>query len=240
MKLTPQQQEQIIRVIENGDSMIIIVGRNGEVKDSRKQSIMIQGDGNILVRDVLGALGGNKLLDTIVRSAVALVKAYKFCVGQDEKNLLLVSEEAAAIIWSANVKYMLDKGIIKHNEIPDINEQVQKYGYVLSDTLVKNLIETNHLPSDFDWKKYQVTDGSPKPITDKVYHLMDGDKKIAITLEGAKIIYEAYTRQFGNSSQTMDRREERGGIAHLSEIEKWKEQKFLSKEFDWTIYKAYK
>jgi len=57
-----------------------------------------------------------------------------------------------------------------------------------------------------------------------------------ITLEGAKIIWAAYEKMNPYTSQTMERREERGGICWLSEIKLWKEQKFLPENFNWTDY----
>jgi hypothetical protein len=56
-----------------------------------------------------------------------------------------------------------------------------------------------------------------------------------ITEEGAKIIYDAYVKMWG-CSQTMERREERGGIAWLSEIVMFREKGFLPKDFNWMDY----
>jgi hypothetical protein len=57
-----------------------------------------------------------------------------------------------------------------------------------------------------------------------------------ITLEGALIIWEAYKKLNPYTSQTMNRREERGGVCWLSEIKLFKDQGFLPYDFDWTAY----
>lgn len=56
-----------------------------------------------------------------------------------------------------------------------------------------------------------------------------------ITEEGAKIIWDAYVKMWGGS-QTMERREERGGIVWLSEIVMFREKGFLPKDFNWMDY----
>ena len=61
---------------------------------------------------------------------------------------------------------------------------------------------------------------------------------VKITEEGAKIIWAAYTKLYGTQSQTMDRREERGGVCHLSEIDYWKGQGALDKDFNWKDYEV--
>lgn len=57
-----------------------------------------------------------------------------------------------------------------------------------------------------------------------------------ITEEGAKVIWEAYEKMNPYGTQTMERREERGGICWLSEIRLFKEKGFLPADFNWTNY----
>lgn len=59
--------------------------------------------------------------------------------------------------------------------------------------------------------------------------------KIKISEAGALIIWAAYVKLYGNC-QTMQRREERGGIAYLSELDHFKKQGALDKDFDYTKY----
>lgn len=59
--------------------------------------------------------------------------------------------------------------------------------------------------------------------------------KYRITEEGAKIIWVAYQSLF-NNTQTMERREERGCIAYISEIKHWHKIGKLPKDFDWKKY----
>lgn len=56
-----------------------------------------------------------------------------------------------------------------------------------------------------------------------------------ITEKGAKIIWDAYVKMCGGH-QSMERREERGGIVWLSEIKMFKEKGFLPQDFNWTDY----
>ena len=58
-----------------------------------------------------------------------------------------------------------------------------------------------------------------------------------ISEEGAKFIYAAYITQFG-TYQSMERREERGGICWLSEIKMWIKQGLLPDDFDWKKYEV--
>lgn len=60
---------------------------------------------------------------------------------------------------------------------------------------------------------------------------------VSITREGALIIGAAYAKLYGNT-QSMDRREERGGICWLSEIDYWKSQGALDKNFNWKDYEV--
>lgn len=54
--------------------------------------------------------------------------------------------------------------------------------------------------------------------------------------DGAKLIWEAYTKMNPYGAQTMERREERGGLCWLSEIRLFKEQGYLPESFNWTDY----
>lgn len=58
-----------------------------------------------------------------------------------------------------------------------------------------------------------------------------------ITEEGAKIIWAAEMYRF---QQTMERREERGGICWLSEIKWWIKKELLPKDFNWKTYQMTK
>ena len=70
------------------------------------------------------------------------------------------------------------------------------------------------------------------------YTLIDNggrDKKyIKIDDEGSNIIWAAYEKMFGKNCQSMDRREARGGIAYLSELDLFKKEGALDKDFDYT------
>lgn len=57
-----------------------------------------------------------------------------------------------------------------------------------------------------------------------------------VTSEGALILWSAYKKQNPHTSQTMERREQRGGICWLSEIKQWKEKGLLPEDFDLTNY----
>jgi hypothetical protein len=57
-----------------------------------------------------------------------------------------------------------------------------------------------------------------------------------ITEQGALLIWEAYKKMNPHAGQTMQRREERGGVCWLSEIRMWREKGFLPDSFDWTDY----
>lgn len=59
--------------------------------------------------------------------------------------------------------------------------------------------------------------------------------RIKINNEGANIIWAAYHKLYGNC-QTMDRREDRGGIAYVSEIDHFKKAGALDKDFDYKNY----
>lgn len=63
------------------------------------------------------------------------------------------------------------------------------------------------------------------------------NSRFYITEEGANIIWNAYKTMFRSESQTMDRREQRGGIAWLSEVNMWKEKGYLPTNFDLENYK---
>ena len=56
-----------------------------------------------------------------------------------------------------------------------------------------------------------------------------------ITKIGAAIIWQAYIDNWGNS-QDIETREKRGGIAYDTEIELWKKDGYLPKDFDWKKY----
>lgn len=76
----------------------------------------------------------------------------------------------------------------------------------------------------------------------KTYRIMMDPEKMGIktsiakiSKEGAEIIWKAYSDQFGDS-QTMDGREDRGGIVWLSELNAWIRRGLLPNDFDWTKY----
>lgn len=71
----------------------------------------------------------------------------------------------------------------------------------------------------------------------KTYKIITGNTFVRITETGAKIIWKAYIDCCGDS-QTMKRRESRGGIAHDSEIEYWKKKGYLPADFDFKSYLA--
>lgn len=62
------------------------------------------------------------------------------------------------------------------------------------------------------------------------------DGVVCVSEEGALIIWAAYKANFPSVSQTMERREERGGICWLSEIESWKKSGHLPSDFEYTQY----
>lgn len=57
-----------------------------------------------------------------------------------------------------------------------------------------------------------------------------------ISEAGALIIWAAYLANFPGATHTMERRNNRGGIAWLSEIEAWKSKGYLPPDFDYTQY----
>lgn len=59
--------------------------------------------------------------------------------------------------------------------------------------------------------------------------------RIKINNEGANIIWAAYYKLWGNC-QTMDKREDRGGIAYVSELDYMKNEGALDKDFDYKNY----
>ena len=61
--------------------------------------------------------------------------------------------------------------------------------------------------------------------------------EVFISEEGAKIIWAAYEKLWGKNGQSMDERENRGGVCWLSEIDYFKDQGALDKEFDYNDYK---
>lgn len=72
----------------------------------------------------------------------------------------------------------------------------------------------------------------------KTYRIhIQGKPSVKITEAGAKIIWKAYTDCHG-MSQTMQRREARGGIAHESEINYWKKAGYLPANFNFKDYLA--
>lgn len=72
-------------------------------------------------------------------------------------------------------------------------------------------------------------------IGDRPKNLYSDREKFFINEEGAKIIWKAYSDQFGDS-QSMERREERGGICYLSELRQWIGMGLIPKEFDYKNY----
>ena len=60
---------------------------------------------------------------------------------------------------------------------------------------------------------------------------------VKISKEGAEIIWKAFSDQFGNA-QSMDRREERGGICWLSELNFWIQQGYIDRDFDYRKYEV--
>jgi len=75
-------------------------------------------------------------------------------------------------------------------------------------------------------------------ILDRETRKVAGKEHYRITKEGAEIIWKAYTDMFGHHCQTMDRREERGGVCHLGEIDYFKKNGVLDKDFDWKKYEV--
>lgn len=77
----------------------------------------------------------------------------------------------------------------------------------------------------------------------KTYTIIDNQpekgirRRIKISEDGARIIWAAYVKLYGNC-QTMEKREERGGVCHLSEIDHFKKEGALSLDFDYTKYIA--
>lgn len=72
----------------------------------------------------------------------------------------------------------------------------------------------------------------------KKYRLLnDATKEIVayITPEGAQLIWAAYEKMYG-SSQTLERRESRGGFCYLSELEIYKKYGHLPINFDYKLY----
>lgn len=74
------------------------------------------------------------------------------------------------------------------------------------------------------------------------YRIIDDSEKmgickgyIPINEEGANIIWAAYVKAFGNC-QTMQRREERGGICWMSELDHLKRLGTLNKDFNYKNY----
>lgn len=59
--------------------------------------------------------------------------------------------------------------------------------------------------------------------------------RIKINRDGALLLAEAYEKLFGKS-QTADRREERGGICWLTEIDYFKRRGVLDQDFDYRDY----
>ncbi len=81
-------------------------------------------------------------------------------------------------------------------------------------------------------KKYRII--GERNLSNPVY----GERKIYfINEDGAKIIWSAYVKLYGQC-QTMERREERGGICHLSEIDHFKKEGALESSFDWKQYQV--
>ena len=58
------------------------------------------------------------------------------------------------------------------------------------------------------------------------------DDVALISEEGAKILWHAYKSKFPSAGQTMERRNERGGICWLSEIKSWAKEGYLPADFD--------
>ncbi len=62
------------------------------------------------------------------------------------------------------------------------------------------------------------------------------EERVKISRTGALKIWEAYEKLYGKYCQTMDKREGRGGICWESEIDYWKGQNALSRDFNWKDY----
>jgi len=75
-------------------------------------------------------------------------------------------------------------------------------------------------------------------ILDRETRKATGKDSYKITKEGADIIWKAYTGLFGKHGQTMERREERGGVCHLGEIDYFKKEGALAEDFDWKQYEV--
>jgi hypothetical protein len=74
----------------------------------------------------------------------------------------------------------------------------------------------------------------------KTYTLREGREGFGprhkITEEGMQILFAAYSSLHG-TSQSMERIQERGGFG-IVELDDWKQQGRLPKDFDWTKYKV--
>lgn len=64
------------------------------------------------------------------------------------------------------------------------------------------------------------------------------DEYVEITKEGATILWDAYQKAHPGGRQTMERRNERGGVCWLSEILDWKTRGFLPADFNWEKYRV--
>jgi len=62
--------------------------------------------------------------------------------------------------------------------------------------------------------------------------------RIFITEIGAKTIWSAYEKLYGKNCQTMESRQKRGGVCWLSEIDYFKKENVLSKDFNWKDFEV--
>jgi len=69
-------------------------------------------------------------------------------------------------------------------------------------------------------------------------HIGKASYIVPITEEGALILWSVYEKLNPHANQSMERREERGGICWLSEINWWKKQGALPQDFNWEDYKV--
>lgn len=75
----------------------------------------------------------------------------------------------------------------------------------------------------------------------KTYTILVGEpgstSEVRINEEGAKIIWQAYeSMPGGHGAQTMEERQARGAIAYAIEIELFKKEGYLPKDFDYKKY----
>ena len=74
-------------------------------------------------------------------------------------------------------------------------------------------------------------------LDEKVTSMVSG--KAYISEEGAKVVHAVYEKLHG-PMQSLERRQERGGVCWLSEIKGWMERGHLPSDFDWKVYEVEK